>query len=120
MVAERLFCIYLELLPGERVTAADLAEAAGASERTVYRDIERLVNAGLSIQGAPGIGYRLLEPPEFAPLLLSLPEMRALVAGATEIAASGDDTSAKAAAALLDKVRAIVPPRSRAKLGLKS
>jgi hypothetical protein len=46
--------------------------------------------------------------------------MRALVAGAYSAQGSGDAAIAQAAGSLLDKVRAIVPPRSRAKYGLRS
>ena len=120
MSARRLFQIYLRLLPGEQVTAADLAEETGASERTIYRDLQRLAQAGLQVQGAAGVGYRLREPPALPPLLLTADEMRAVIAGAYAVQRSGDAATAQAAKSLLDKVRAIVPPRSRAKYGLRS
>jgi predicted DNA-binding transcriptional regulator YafY len=120
MGTQRLFQIYLRLLPGEQVTAAELAAEMGASERTIYRDVQRLVEAGLQVHGAAGIGYRLREPPALPPLLLTADEMRALVAGAYAAQGSGDAAIAQAAGSLLDKVRAIVPPRSRAKYGLRS
>ena len=120
MGIQRLFQIYLRLLPGEQVTAAELAEEMGASERTIYRDVQRLAQAGLQIHGASGVGYRLRAPPAMPPLLLTADEMRALVAGAYAAQGSGDAAIAQAARVLLDKVRAIVPPRSRAKYGLKS
>ena len=116
----RLFQIYLRLLPGEQLTAAELAEATGASERTIYRDVQRLAEAGLQVHGAAGVGYRLREPPALPPLLLTADEMRALVAGAYAVQGSGDAAAARAARSLLDKVRAIVPPRSRGKYGLRS
>ena len=120
MDTQRLFQIYLLLLPGEQVTAAELAAATGASGRTIYRDMQRLAQAGLPLHGAAGVGYRLRAPPELPPLLLSADELRALVAGAYAAQRSGDAAITQAAASLLDRVRAIVPPRSRAMYGLRS
>jgi len=65
----RLFQIYLQLLSGEQVTAAELAEETGASKRTIYRDVQRLMESGLQIQGATGIGYRCANPGAAALLL---------------------------------------------------
>ena len=120
MATQRLFQLYLRLLHGEQVTATALAEEIGTSERTIYRDVQRLAGAGLQVHGAPGVGYRLRESPAFPPLLLTADEMRALVAGANAAQGSGDAAIARAAGSLLDKVRAIVPPRSRGKYGLRS
>ena len=120
MDTQRLFQIYLRLVPGEQVTAAELAQATDASERTIYRDVQRLAQAGLQVHGAAGVGYRLREPPALPPLLLTEDEMRALVAGAQAVQGSGDAAAARAAKSLLDKVRSMVPPRSRAKYGLRS
>ena len=120
MSTQRLFQLYLRLLSGDPVTAAALADEIGASERTIYRDVQRLVQAGLQVHAAAGVGYRLREPPALPPLLLTVEEMRALVAGAYAVRESGDAVAAQGATSLLDKVRAMVPPRSRAKYGLKS
>jgi len=48
------------LLRRPRVTkAAELARLLGVSQRTVYRDINDLVQAGIPIRGEAGVGYRL-------------------------------------------------------------
>ena len=120
MSTQRLFQLYLRLLSGEPVTAAALAQELDASERTIYRDVQRLAEAGLQVHGAAGVGYRLREPPALPPLFLTVEEMRALVAGAYAVEESGDANAVQGAKALLDKVRSIVPPRSRAKYGLHS
>ena len=39
--------------------AEDLAEALGVSRRTIYRDVQALLDTGLPIVGVPGTGYRL-------------------------------------------------------------
>jgi len=40
-------------------TATDLATRFGVSQRTVYRDIHDLIQAGIPIQGEAGVGYQL-------------------------------------------------------------
>jgi|GEM_PF-2088431 len=39
--------------------AEDMADALGVSRRTIYRDVQELLDAGLPIVGVPGTGYRL-------------------------------------------------------------
>ena len=114
MRSERLTQLYLELAGGNTVTANALAEALGVSKPTVHRDIERLRGAGLSIRGTTNVGYSLGDAPEVPPLLLTREELLALVAG---IKSSGG-AHGEASRSLLDKVRALVPPRSRKKFGL--
>ena len=76
----RLATLYLVLADGGLTTAATLAEATGASVRTVYRDVERLRGVGLEIEGTSRLGYRLLGNPQLTPLFLTRSERAALVA----------------------------------------
>lgn len=114
MRSERLTQLYLELAGGSTITASALAETLGVSKPTVHRDIERLRGAGLPIRGTTNVGYSLGDAPEVPPLLLTREELTALVAG---VKAAGT-THGDAARSLLDKVRALIPPRSRKKYGL--
>lgn len=63
MRASRLLSILLLLQTRGRMTARELAEEAGVSVRTVYRDIEALSAAGIPVYGDPGPagGYDLLD-----------------------------------------------------------
>ena len=76
----RLTMIYLMLADGLAHTAEALSEATGAGKRTIYRDIEQLRSAGMSVEGTPRLGYTLEESPELAPLFLTKAERTALVA----------------------------------------
>ncbi len=76
----RLATIYLMLADGIVQTAEALSQATGAGKRTIYRDIERLRAAGLSIEGTPRYGYTLAGVPELVPLFLTRAERSALVA----------------------------------------
>ena len=63
MRAERLVTLLFLLQQRRRATAAELAEALAVSERTVYRDIEALLAAGVPLwteQGRTG-GIRLMD-----------------------------------------------------------
>ena len=111
---ERLTQLYLELTSGSTVTANTLADTLGVSKPTVHRDIERLRGAGMPIKGTTNVGYTLGDPPEVPPLLLTTDELRALVAGAKTAGAAHADASRS----LLNKVRVLIPPRSRKKYGL--
>jgi len=57
--AERLPAIINELRTGHVRRAMDLRNALGVTERTIYRDIDRLRAAGVPIEGEAGFGYLL-------------------------------------------------------------
>jgi len=61
----------------ETSTAAALAAAMGVSERTVYRDVELLVEAGFAV-GNDGAGYYLSPMDRSLPPLLSATELSAI------------------------------------------
>lgn len=118
MAIERFMQLYFMLAGGSTMTADELAAKLGVSKPTVHRDIELLRNAGLTVEGTPNVGYRVDNPPELPPLFLTAAEFRAMATGAKGMAAGSDRTQARAAGDLLNKARALVPPRSRAKFGL--
>lgn len=63
MRGSRLVSLLLLLQARQRCTAAELAEALGVSERTIYRDLDALGAAGIPVYGitGPGGGYSLVE-----------------------------------------------------------
>ncbi|MFF4021018.1 helix-turn-helix transcriptional regulator [Streptomyces sp. NPDC001843] len=64
-------------------TAADLAERLGTSVRTIRRDAQRLRRLGYTVEARPGPGstYRLSPGIKVPPLLFTVDEITALVAG---------------------------------------
>ncbi len=97
-------------------TAAQLAEATGVSERTLYRDIETLRGLGAVIDGEAGFGYTLIEDAHLPPLGFKDDELEALVLGLREVAAVGDPALADAAQSALNKLRARLPDRQAHRL----
>ncbi|MHB1513144.1 MAG: helix-turn-helix transcriptional regulator [Acidiferrobacter sp.] len=79
----RLFKL-MDTLRGRRraITAAQLARELCVSLRTVYRDVQTLIELGAPIDGEAGIGY-LLRPGFFLPpLMFNVEELEALTLGA--------------------------------------
>ncbi len=108
--ADRLFRLLqaMRVLPAP-VTAARLAEEAGMSLRSIYRDIDSLRAAGARIEGERGYGYRLLEDYALPPQTFDRMEIEALALGLAEVRHMGDPALAQAAAGVLAKVMATLP-----------
>jgi predicted DNA-binding transcriptional regulator YafY len=107
--ADRLFRLLLELRKRRVVTARRLAETLEVSERTIYRDIADLQASGVPIVGEAGVGYQLARF-ELPPMMFDREEIEALVLGARVVEAWGDAELGKAAARVLAKIEAILPP----------
>src|ERR1700732_4704134 len=108
----------MDALRGHRrpVTAARLAEDLAVSIRTVYRDIQTLIDLGAPLGGEAGIGY-LLRPGFFLPpLMFGEDELEALVLGARWVQGQGDPALAQAAATALAKIGTASPKDLRDKM----
>lgn len=107
---ERLF-VLLDALRRHRrpVTAEVLAEEAGVSTRTIYRDIQSLAGLGVPVEGEGGVGYVLGAGFFLPPLAFDDAELEALVAGARWVEQLPDRALAQAAANALAKIEASNP-----------
>jgi predicted DNA-binding transcriptional regulator YafY len=113
----RLFKL-MDALRGHRrpVTAARLADDLSVSVRTVYRDIQTLMDLGAPVEGEAGMGY-LLRPGFFLPpLMFGEDELEALVLGARWVQGQGDPALAAAAASALAKIGTASPKDLRDKI----
>jgi predicted DNA-binding transcriptional regulator YafY len=113
--ADRLFEI-VQILRRARgpLTAGAIAAALETSRRSVYRDIAALIAQRVPIRGEAGIGYVLDPGFDMPPLMLTSDEVEAVVLGAQWVVVHADDGLARAAADVLAKVAAVVPPHLRA------
>jgi predicted DNA-binding transcriptional regulator YafY len=91
------------------VTALQLAQQLGVSERTVYRDIQTLAELGAPLQGEAGVGYLLRRGAFLPPLMFDADELEALVLGARWVRGQGDPGLARAADSALAKIAAAAP-----------
>ena len=106
----RLFLL-MDAMRAKRVpvTAAQLAQQLGVSERTIYRDIQTLAELGAPLQGEAGIGYVLRRGVFLPPLMFDPDELEALVLGARWVRRQGDAGLAQAAGNALAKIAAASP-----------
>ncbi|MDO5624467.1 MAG: YafY family protein [Pseudomonadota bacterium] len=92
------------------VPGAALAQHAGTSLRTLYRDIATLREQGARIEGDPGVGYVLRPGFTLPPLMFSADELEALALGARWVASQGADPELAAAArAAVQRIGSVLP-----------
>jgi len=106
---DRLFELIQILRDGRLHRGRDLAERLGVSLRTVYRDMERLMNSGVPVEGERGLGYAMTAPITLPPLNLTLTELEALHLGMAVVSEVADDELKRAAASLSEKIDDALP-----------
>ena len=106
----RLFLLMDALRAHRRpVTAVRLSGDLSVSTRTIYRDIQTLIELGAPIDGEAGIGYVLRAGFFLPPLMFSEDELEALVLGARWVQQQGDASLARAAGLALSKIATASP-----------
>lgn len=106
---DRLFKIIDVLRVQSLATARELGDQFGVSERTIYRDVQVLVESGVPIEGEAGVGY-MLRSFEVQPLRFSQEEIDALRLGARIVGSWADADLARSARDALTKIEACLPP----------
>ena len=110
--AERLFQIVQFLRKRRRaVTARTIAEHFGICERTVYRDVQALIDSGVPVSGAAGVGYLFDRKYELPPVIFDEDELEALALGAAMVNNWTDELFAGRARSALGKIEAVLPER---------
>jgi predicted DNA-binding transcriptional regulator YafY len=111
--ADRLFQI-VQYLRGRRLTtAAQMSAWLHVSERTIYRDIQSLSLSGIPVSGEAGVGYRISQHFDLPPIMFTLDEVEALVAGARAIESWGGASLADSARSAMAKIAQALPPTRR-------
>ncbi len=105
---DRVTSILLLLQTQSVVTAQFLAEHFEVTERTIYRDIGTLRNAGVPIGAEAGIGYFLERGYRLPPVSFTLDEAASLLLGEKLLATSLDANSLQDFNQALTKVRAVI------------
>ncbi len=91
------------------VTARRLAEEFEICTRTVYRDIQDLVNTGVPIYGEAGVGYIIDKKYHLPPVTFDADELEAISLGISMVRQWTDDRFANKAESAFEKIQAVVP-----------
>lgn len=81
-------------IPGS-MTAHQIAETFSVSERTIYRDMAKLIDSGVPIEGEAGLGYWLAPDDGPPPISLTWRQAQILWRGARLIALTADEEAAE-------------------------
>ena len=113
---DRLFQITQYLRSHRIVTAAQLADWLEVSQRTIYRDIQRLMMSDVPINGEAGTGYWLEPGFDFPAIQYTEEELEALFVGMRLTMECADHRLRQAAQTLLHKVEMSLPQGMRGQL----
>lgn len=93
----------------QAVTARKIADDFGICQRTVYRDIQDLVNSGVPIFGEAGVGYLIDKKYHLPPVMFDPDELEALALGINMVNNWTDEAFAAKANSALEKIQAVLP-----------
>lgn len=105
---DRVTKLLLLLQTRSVVTAQFLSDYFDVSERTIYRDIRTLENAGVPIGAEPGVGYFLDQRYRLPPVSFTRDEAASVLLGEKLLVASLDDNSLRDFKLALNKIRAVM------------
>lgn len=105
---ERIIALFVKLQTSQFVTAKTLADEFGVSERTIYRDIRAMEEAGVPVLSEPARGFRFMNGFRIPPVGFSENEMNALITAELILQRNPDALIAKSYSDALDKIRAII------------
>ncbi|WP_234572749.1 helix-turn-helix transcriptional regulator [Rhodohalobacter sp. 614A] len=107
---DRLTAIIIFLQGRQRVSIAELSDRYKISERTVYRDLVALQEAGVPIGSEPGEGYYIVKGYHLPPVMFNRQEAASLLAGERLMRKWNQTELGKSYLSALDKIRSILPP----------
>lgn len=113
---DRLLGLILFLQSRRYATAAVMAEHFGLSQRTIYRDMRALGEAGVPVLAEAGVGYSLLRGYHLPPVNFTEEEASALATGAMLLGRAAVPSLAAHMDAALAKIRAVLPAARRDEL----
>lgn len=91
------------------VTANQIAEAFDICKRTVYRDIQCLMDTGAPIIGEAGVGYTIDKRYYLPPITFDADELEAIGLGISMVRQWTDDQFADKAVSAFEKIQAVLP-----------
>lgn len=104
----RLTNILLHLQSRRVVTAQELADKFGIVQRTVYRDIRALEEAGVPVIGEVGKGYSLADGYRIPPVMFTQQEINALLTAQQYFQKNADKSAYNDLVSIVTKIKAII------------
>lgn len=114
---DRLFAMLLLLQSRRVITAAQIASHFEVTERTVYRDLAALGEAGVPLVGEAGVGYKLMRGYQLPPLMFSPEEAFALITGGHLAEGLTDHRMRASIRSALDKITTVLPASLQDRVG---
>ncbi len=113
---DRLMAIVWLLRSRQKMSAAALAEAFGVGERTIYRDVQALSEAGVPVAALPGPGggYALAAGYRLSPIAFGTEEVEALWLAGRLVAGLGLTDADDALRSAMEKILAVAAPERAA------
>lgn len=112
----RLTAILVKLQSRKIVQAAELADKFEVSQRTIYRDMQALTEAGVPIGAEAGTGYYLVDGYSLPPVMFTEKEANALLTASKIINTNNDQSLIKEYQEAIDKVIAVLRTSQKKKL----
>ena len=91
------------------VTAKQIADAFDICTRTVYRDIQSLMDSNVPITGEAGVGYMIDKQYYLPPITFDADELEAIGLGISMVRQWTDNKFADSAQSAFDKIQAVLP-----------
>jgi predicted DNA-binding transcriptional regulator YafY len=116
----RLTAILTQLQIKRLLTATELAKKFSVSNRTIYRDIKALEEAGVPILTEDGKGYSLMEGYRIPPVMFTESEANALITAEQLIIKNKDASFVKEYSEAINKIKAVLRNTTKDKVNLLS
>ena len=98
------------------VTAQRIADEFDLSTRTVYRDIQDLMDSGVPIRGEAGVGYVIDKKYYLPPITFDADELEAIGLGISMVRQWTDESFANKADNAFEKIQAVLPTELQGQL----
>lgn len=93
----------------QAVTAQQIADAFEICKRTVYRDLQCLMDNGVPIRGEAGVGYTINKQYYLPPIAFDADELEAIGLGVSMVRQWTDQRFADKADSAFEKIEAVLP-----------
>lgn len=116
----RLTAILTQLQTKRLLTASELASKFSVSNRTIYRDIKALEQAGVPILTEDGKGYALMDGYRIPPVMFTESEANALITAEQLILKNKDASFVKEYSEAINKIKSVLRNNTKEKANLLS